>query len=304
MNRFKNILFVVEEAVDETSAMERAVSLAESNRSRLTVLEVIPPQDDRTIHAKAVEILIAPYRDRLGIRYDVLTGTSFLEVIRVVLRNGHDLVMKPAENPDFLKRLFGSDDMHLLRKCPCPVWIMKPPEKRRYSRILAAFDFNPLDPSPLEDGLNREILEIACTVALADSAALHLVHAWEAYAESLLISRGDTSAETVAAHVQNQYSLHQKGLYSLGEWLRNRFGPDAHDRLSLRYHLPKGPAKVWIPSVASGLEADLVVMGTVARTGISGLIIGNTAEAILEQLNCSVLAVKPPGFATPVTIEG
>jgi nucleotide-binding universal stress UspA family protein len=41
-------------------------------------------------------------------------------------------------------------------------------------------------------------------------------------------------------------------------------------------------------------------MGTVARTGISGLIMGNTAEAIVDQLSCSVLAIKPDGFTTPV----
>ena len=52
------------------------------------------------------------------------------------------------------------------------------------------------------------------------------------------------------------------------------------------------------------LQADLVVMGTVARTGISGLLIGNTAEAILEQVQCSVLAVKPHGFVSPVRLPG
>jgi nucleotide-binding universal stress UspA family protein len=51
------------------------------------------------------------------------------------------------------------------------------------------------------------------------------------------------------------------------------------------------------------LEADLIVMGTVARTGIPGFIMGNTAEAILNQIDCSVLAIKPPGFVTPVTLE-
>jgi len=45
-------------------------------------------------------------------------------------------------------------------------------------------------------------------------------------------------------------------------------------------------------------------MGTVARTGIQGFIMGNTAENILNQLDCSVLAVKPPGFVTPVTLDG
>jgi nucleotide-binding universal stress UspA family protein len=51
------------------------------------------------------------------------------------------------------------------------------------------------------------------------------------------------------------------------------------------------------------LQADLFVVGAVARTGISGVIIGNTAEAILNQLTCSVLAIKPPGFNTPVKLD-
>jgi nucleotide-binding universal stress UspA family protein len=45
-------------------------------------------------------------------------------------------------------------------------------------------------------------------------------------------------------------------------------------------------------------------MGTVAHSGVGGLFIGNTAEAILEPIECSVLAVKPEGFETPVSSEG
>ena len=48
---------------------------------------------------------------------------------------------------------------------------------------------------------------------------------------------------------------------------------------------------------------DLLVMGTVCRTGLSGFIIGNTAEKVLSEVNCSVLTVKPEGFVTPVTLE-
>ena len=54
--------------------------------------------------------------------------------------------------------------------------------------------------------------------------------------------------------------------------------------------------------MASDIKADLVVMGTVARTGIPGYIVGNTAEMILSQIACAVLAVKPPGFTSPVTL--
>jgi nucleotide-binding universal stress UspA family protein len=45
---------------------------------------------------------------------------------------------------------------------------------------------------------------------------------------------------------------------------------------------------------------DLVVMGTVARAGIRGLVMGNTAERVLQRLRGSVLAVKPPEFVSPV----
>ncbi len=68
-------------------------------------------------------------------------------------------------------------------------------------------------------------------------------------------------------------------------------------------HMPKGSAEKVMAPLAAELQADIVVVGTVARTGISGLIIGNTAEAILDQLRCSVLAIKPPGFKTPVKLD-
>ncbi|MEX2133825.1 MAG: universal stress protein [Acidimicrobiia bacterium] len=63
----------------------------------------------------------------------------------------------------------------------------------------------------------------------------------------------------------------------------------------------QGTASKVFPKLADVLEVGLIVMGTVARTGISGLIMGNTAETILRSVRCSVLAVKPEGFVTPVT---
>jgi nucleotide-binding universal stress UspA family protein len=86
--------------------------------------------------------------------------------------------------------------------------------------------------------------------------------------------------------------------------MTRRLGQDAIDYLKPQIHLIKGLARKEVPALSRQLEADLIVMGTVARTGIPGFIMGNTAEAILNQIDCSVLAVKPPGFVTPVTLEG
>lgn len=79
---------------------------------------------------------------------------------------------------------------------------------------------------------------------------------------------------------------------------------DALDYLQSLTHLLKGSARKAIPASATRLSVDCIVMGTVARTGIRGFIMGNPVEAILEQIDCPMLALKPPGFVTPVTLEG
>ncbi len=85
---------------------------------------------------------------------------------------------------------------------------------------------------------------------------------------------------------------------------KNWIGHEIFNSIAVTLHLPKGRARSVIPSLAAELNVDLMVMGTVGRTGIPGLIIGNTDESVLSRIHCSVLAVKPPGFATPVTLEG
>jgi len=62
-----------------------------------------------------------------------------------------------------------------------------------------------------------------------------------------------------------------------------------------------GDAKYIVPAAARDLDVDLIVMGTVARVGIPGFFMGNTAESILNQIDCSVLTIKPSGFVSPVS---
>ena len=69
-----------------------------------------------------------------------------------------------------------------------------------------------------------------------------------------------------------------------------------------RIHLLKGEPRVLIPELVQQERIDLIVMGTVCRTGIPGFIIGNTAENVLQHVDTSVLTVKPEGFVTPVTV--
>ena len=96
---------------------------------------------------------------------------------------------------------------------------------------------------------------------------------------------------------------HLQWLNELMDDLATWVGKDALDYVKLQMHLLKGNAKDEIPRLAGELQVDLIVMGTLARAGIPGFIMGNTAETILNRIDCSVLAVKPEGFVTPVMLE-
>ena len=328
MHRFNNILFAVENAEADQPALARAVTLAEHNQARLTVVDVLPPlpsgigmpqggpraHDLQAAmlreHDERMTALLAPFRDRLDIGHEVLVGTPFLEVIRSVLRNSHDLVIKCPESPGWLDRFFSGDDMHLLRKCPCPVWFIKPGAPKTYQRILAALDVDdgyPEQELETRRRLNIQILEMATSLAISESAELHLVHAWESLSELAngLAFSSDIPAEQLRENIAQERRQQHALVENFIEKARSASPAvrDALDYLRVSTHLPQGSARRQIPRMASELQVDCIVMGTVARTGIRGFIMGNTAETILEQIDCSVLAIKPPGFVTPVAAE-
>ncbi len=325
MKQFMNILCVIDHEADNQQLIQRAVTLAENNQARLTVVAVteqIPAhlqiiegtlssdalqQAMIDYHKEALENLIKPYNKNDRIETRVLTGLTFLAVIRQVLKENHDLVIKSPEAPDWLNQFFSSDDMHLFRKCPCPVWIIKSQEKNNYQRILAAVDVDDVltpEKKASQSSLNQQTINMACSLALSDFAELHVVHVWHALGESAM--RGaflDMPEQNVTDYVEQIRLQREASLDKLMKNIFSQFEQDSIDYIKPKIHLVKGWARKEIPALVKRINADLVVMGTVARTGIHGLLIGNTAETILNQIECSVLAIKPPGFESPIELE-
>jgi nucleotide-binding universal stress UspA family protein len=314
MKRFRNILLLTRERTGERATVVRAAALAKQNGARLTLVEVVeqlprdmqklitaaPPIDLVKLVVKdrreSLEALAAPLRDQ-GIRTSVavLSGTPFLELIRQVVRRKHDLLILTAEGKGGLKeRLFGSTSLHLLRKCPCPVWVMKPTRRKRYGRILAAVDPDASDSE--RDALNVTILDLATSLARLEGGRLSVVHVWGLPGETFYRGhRMDVSSEQIRAMLAEAKEAGRQGV----ERLLGRYALDdvRHD-----IHLLKGEARDRIPEFAREKKADLLVMGTVCRTGVPGFFIGNTAENVLQHIDCSLLAVKPKGFVTPVKV--
>ncbi|MCG8369996.1 MAG: universal stress protein, partial [Proteobacteria bacterium] len=67
-----------------------------------------------------------------------------------------------------------------------------------------------------------------------------------------------------------------------------------------QWHVVKGSARQVIPGFVESHDIELLVMGSVARAGIPGFLIGGTAESVLGDVDCSVLTVKPDGFVSPI----
>ncbi|HKL78543.1 MAG TPA: universal stress protein [Gammaproteobacteria bacterium] len=307
MERFKKILFFADPQGTNDTALNRAVDLAERQGARLTVVDVVEAvpaevgrllrswsseQLARLLHeerAAELESIAERARDRqVRTEVRVLTGTPFLEVIREVLRGGHDLVIKgttPAPGLD-------STDMHLMRKCPVPLWVLKGSYGREPFRILAAVDPGPEEPADL----NHKILELAHSLALREGAELHVAHAWQLAGEHILRSgrahMPTDEVETLMAGVKESH----------WRWLNELLAHYARRKVRAVPHLLQGNPAAALTDFAAEQEVDLIVMGTVARTGLAGFFIGNTAETVLERADCSLLAVKPDGFRTPVSL--
>ena len=328
MKRFKNILCVVNDQKLSRPSLGRAVTLAENNQASLTVVHVVerisagigmpaggPISNELQAalihnHQQVLETLVEPYRQRVTIETKVLVGTPFLAIVREVLGCERDLVVKVPDQHDWLDRWFTSDDMHLLRKCPCPVWLIKPQSPKAYRRILAAVDVDDAYSSEemeLRHALNGQILQMADSLALADCAELHVVHVWDAIGESALRDGlgtfSSTTEERVMDYVEQVRRHHTANVDALLQEHSLTQHRESQAYQKPKKHLVKGWARKEIPALAQQIDADLVVMGTVVRTGIAGFFMGNTAETILNQINCSVLAIKPPGFQTPVVLD-
>ncbi|HCO24475.1 MAG TPA: hypothetical protein DIT97_16110 [Gimesia maris] len=309
MQRFKNIILLYE---CDRATLDRATTLAKENRARLTVVQVVknPPEKWESVDLggkvlnlqklikneleKSLKKFVAPVnQEHLQISTKILMGIPSVEIIHDVIANKRDLLIMTAEGKGLLKeRLFGSTSRHLLRQCPCPVWIMKPTRHNRFQRIMAAVDPDP--ENKVHDSLNATILQLASSLAAKDNSELHVIHAWALFGEQLLRSRGGVPESEICRYAQQQ---EEKQRRALEELLARHAGGMGEP------HLIEGNPDTVIPQMVTNKKIDLLVMGTVCRTGIPGFFIGNTAETILDEVDCSVLTVKPEGFQSAVQLS-
>lgn len=314
---FRKIVAVCTGDARDAASLRTAAGLTRSHGGQLLVLGVVTAghevqelarhagiEADEIIERMQAELrtsvdpLVAQHCAGIGVTVQIRAGKPFLEIIHEVIDNQRDLVIKAAEPFDGLRRyLFTSTDQHLLRKCPCPVWLVTDDLRTSARSVVAAVDVDDDNDVPRSAGLNATILDTAVAIADHSGAPLHLVHVWDAPAEDM-VRRWSTDDDGPLRYVLETMGQHERALDALVADVRAR-NPRAAE-LDIKPHLTRGAPRIAIAEQVKALNADLLVMGTLTRTGVPGLIIGNTAEDVLNAVECSVVTVKPPGYVSPV----
>jgi universal stress protein E len=202
-------------------------------------------------------------------------------VIREATRLKVDLIVAEQHHGHHAASLLHLVDWELLRLSPFPVLLVKDPRAYRRPKVLAAVDPDHTYAKPV--WLDREILNAGQEIARALHGSLHAVHAYVPI-PALAFPTGAISEEDVETiHTRCREKANKK----LKRALR-----DAEIRSSVSHVIGRHPADA-IAEVASQIHSSLVVMGAISRSGFKRLLIGNTAERVLDRLSCDVLVIKP-----------
>jgi len=317
MQRFRNILVGIDLSSAEhlaefeltppnEEALRRAIWLAAHTRGRLTVFSALDISESaRTMlqeeleHSEgdlergAFEILerfVARAKEQgVDAVQKLGFGTPWQEICRQVLIEDHDLVVIGTRDLGQISRiLFGSTGVKLLRNCPCPVWITRPDPNWD--------DLNILVPSDLSE-VSQDALRIAVDGGQLVDTKLHLLHAVEGMV-SPPAWFGKTQRKMVNDFLAQERAEATRKLHeqlSLTDYRTLPYG--------VQVHVVDGPPDEAILKAIDDFQIDLVVMGTAGSAGLTGFVVGTTAERLVAHMKCSVIAVKPAGFECPVAPE-
>ncbi len=307
MKDYQKILVVVDPTTEHQVALARAVALACKSNARVTVFlsifdfsyemtSILSSQEREAMRQGVIDQRIAWIQDllsaykhlHLNIDTQVIWhNRPFESIINHAIAGQYDLIVKGTHAHDKLKAvIFTPTDWHLMRKAPVPVLMVKDHAWPEAGKILCAVNVASEDTA--HQTLNGKIIEHAKELAAKFAGEVHLVNGYPGTPVNLAIELPDFDAQTYNDTIRIQ---HEQRV----EYLANAYG------IALSCcHVKEGLPEDVIPELAEELDAELVILGTVGRTGFSAALIGNTAEHVIDSINCDLLAIKPDGYKSPL----
>lgn len=206
----------------------------------------------------------------LNVEVDVYWNADWYKAIPRAAKDRHaDLIVKSTFRHSRGERLLQrTSDYTLLRYASCPVLLARSSNTVTYTTLLAALD---LSGNEAHATLNDSILGLAHHVAADCDASLHMVTALE----------------------QPPMAPMEPGWIPPTDYVPKR-SELAHEfgLIEENIHVYENNPKTAIVTCVEQLNADLLVIGTAARRGLSGALIGNTAEKVLDAVTCDLLVVS------------
>lgn len=308
MESYKSMLVVIDPTREEQPALTRALFLANQTKAALKIflaiydfsyeMTTMLSVDEREAMRKGVinqrYVWIEDMLKQLAVAEDLQTeikvvwhNRPFEAIIQETIAGGHDIIIKSTHEHDKLKSvIFTPTDWHLLRKSPVPVMLVKERNWPQHSHIMAAISAG--NEEPTHASLNEKIIGKVKDLAALVNADAHLVNSYPGTPVNIAIEIPEFDPES---YTQTIRDYHEQEMQKLAE---------EHGIAPEYCHVKEGMPEDVIPQVANDINAELVVLGTVGRTGLSAALIGNTAEHVIDQLDCDVLALKPDGFVSPL----
>lgn len=272
------------------AALDQTRWVAEAHDARVCLMSVLPDGDEPTLELLRSRLAKLGEARLPGVKVDVhvSTGRPFVDIVRKVMADGHDLlIVGPRASHRRHPGLVGSTALSLVRKCPCPVWVATRPGDGKPAVVLSAVAMHDTMPA---------ILELSASVAAAAGAAWHVLHVPEYPAE------GGMRLRCVGAEELEAY---QKEVRDAG-WARLHEVVDPIARvakLTPKLWMSEGIPSEKIDEAAKELSADVVVMASVAKPGLGGMLLGSTADKVCSRIETGLLLVKPEGFVSPVAAD-
>ncbi|MFC4308485.1 universal stress protein [Steroidobacter flavus] len=305
MTPIQNILAIVDPTAKQRSAVAKGALLAKKLSARLDLF-ICDTQAARNTrfaqHMKEspqkplqqlgpwLESIAAPLRDQgLEVTTEILSAdplhTALLDRVKHTCAG---LVIKDTHHHTIAQRSFLTNtDWELIRGCPVPLLLVKPTPWSASHRIGAALDPGHLDDKPRL--LDRCILDEATRLKEALAGELHAIHTY--IPASMIASAVAVPALVIDVPPETLEEERRAKLNDLTALTSDYSLPAGN------VHLEVGGVTEALCRVASEYEIDIMAMGAISRRGWKRMLIGSTAELVLEQLPCDMLVVKSPNFA-------
>jgi universal stress protein E len=306
VDRITDILVIVNPLARDQPAIAKAATLARWLGAGIELL-ICDTKSSRDIHTEGqlpaisnalltdeldslLEQLAEPLRDDgIDVTTHVISGDPLHEVVMSWMCNSPaDLVIKDTHHHSFARRALGTNtDWHFIRTCPTPLLLTKPKPWGAPLVLMAAVDTGHVnDPS---GALDHRILDVAASTAKRCDAGVHVAHAYFSPA----------IASAVVGAMPRIFGVSVEALAAERELKRVQVKQltDEYEIADANLRVDAAMATEYLPRMAVEWHADIVVMGAVSRSGLKRVLIGSTAERVLEILPCDVLVVKPLDYA-------